>query len=203
MEQTGEYLIEARPGEVWSALNNAETLGNCINGVQSMEQVSEGVFKCVVALVDQEKADAKPLGTVFETGLSLRCLDLPGRHEISIKAKNNVEGGETGSVSGLAQVELSAAGAATQLSYSLQADLGGELAQRDPRMVDSTAQHFADDFFARFAAEIAHLSAPEVESGGGTLAGDAAAEVPYEPSQQWVIWAIMFGVLLLAVLLTF
>jgi hypothetical protein len=52
-----------------------------------------------------------------------------------------------------------------------------------------------DDFFARFAGEVASDSATATEN--------TPADVPYEPSRQWVIWAIMFGVLLLAVLLTF
>ncbi len=74
---------------------------------------------------------------------------------------------------GSAVITLAEAGEFTRLSYQA----GGELA-------DTAAVGLADDFFASFAA------------GFGEYNSD------YQPSQQWMIWAIMFGVLLLAVVLT-
>jgi len=49
---------------------------------------------------------------------------------------------------------------------------------------NSPASSLIDGFIAKFAA------------------GFGRATTDYEPSQQWLIWAIMFGVLLLAVVLT-
>lgn len=74
---------------------------------------------------------------------------------------------------GSAVVKLVDEGAFTRLSYQP----GGELA-------DTAALGLADDFFATFAS------------------GFVDDNSDYQPSQQWMIWAIMFGVLLLAVVLT-
>lgn len=74
---------------------------------------------------------------------------------------------------GSAVVKLEDAGEFTRLSYQA----GGELA-------DAAAARLADDFFAKFTA------------------GFDRNTSDYQPSQQWMIWAIMFGVLLLAVVLT-
>jgi len=75
--------------------------------------------------------------------------------------------------SGSAVIQLTDAGEGTGLSYQA----GGELA-------DTPAVALADEFFVKFAAEFETVNSD------------------YEPSQQWIIWAIMFAVLLLAVILT-
>ena len=56
------------------------------------------------------------------------------------------------------------------------------LAQADQALGDGLA-----DFFARLNTELSEAKSP-IEG--------------YEPSKQWMIWAIMFGILLLAVVLT-
>ncbi|MBV9777701.1 MAG: hypothetical protein JO143_11680, partial [Acetobacteraceae bacterium] len=41
-----------------------------------------------------------------------------------------------------------------RLTYDVQAQVGGKLAQLGGRMIDATAKQMADAFFSRFAAEI-------------------------------------------------
>ena len=74
---------------------------------------------------------------------------------------------------GSAVVQLEEAGESTRLTY-----------RAEGLLAEAPAAALADDFFAQFAA------------------GFAPGEGHYQPSQQWIIWAIMFGVLLLAVVLT-
>jgi hypothetical protein len=51
-------------------------------------------------------------------------------------------------------VTLAPEGDATALSYAARANIGGKLAQIGQRLIDSAAKQIADDFFARFAAQL-------------------------------------------------
>ena len=67
------------------------------------------------------------------------------------------QGGGAGFAKGEARVSLAAAenGAATALSYTVKAQVGGKIAQIGSRLIDGAAQKLADDFFARFADAVA------------------------------------------------
>lgn len=60
-------------------------------------------------------------------------------------------------------------------------------------VTDGADQKMADDFFAAFARALSETDATEQSE---------RASSGFQPSQQGVIWAIMFGVLILAVVLT-
>jgi len=69
------------------------------------------------------------------------------------------------------------------------------------RLIDAAARKMADDFFGAFSRELG------VPQGGGepTAPGPAAAAPPssprYEPSAQWKVWAAVFLVLVIALVL--
>jgi hypothetical protein len=67
------------------------------------------------------------------------------------------QGGAAGFAKGDAKVGLAPAenGAATTLSYAVNAQVGGKIAQIGSRLVDGAAQKLADDFFARFSDKVA------------------------------------------------
>ena len=211
MEQAGEYVVRAARDAVWAALNDPETLRKCIDGCQSMEQVDETHYATAV------KAKIGPVSALFKADLALEDLDPPNSYSINASAK----GGAAGFGNGVARVQLSDAGEDTLLQYTVSANVGGKLAQIGSRLIDGAARKMADDFFARFSAEVGRPEDPAAENDtdGGAEASAAepapadapgTASVPsegrspddYQPSQQWKIWAIMFGILLLAVVLT-
>ena len=113
-----------------------------------------------------------------------------------------------------AAVRLAADGSETLLRYTATATVGGKLAQIGSRLIDGAARKMADDFFSKFTGELGSAE-PEAVTPAEAAAGSVDAAVQpepikeqekeqkaYQPSQQWVIWAIMFGVLILAVVLT-
>ena len=74
------------------------------------------------------------------------------------------------------------------LSYKVDANVGGKLAQIGSRPIDGTARKMADDFFARFAAivgapnEPAPIPVPEAPPAPATSAEPPPAIEPAQPS---------------------
>src|SRR2546421_12903422 len=64
------------------------------------------------------------------------------------------EGGVTGFAKGGAKVSLADKDGGTLLSYNVEAEIGGKLAQLRQRLINSAAKKTADDFFENFAAAV-------------------------------------------------
>ena len=78
-------------------------------------------------------------------------LDPPNSYRIS----GHGEGGVAGFAKGGAKVSLADKDGGTLLSYNVEAQIGGKLAQLGQRLINSAAKKTADDFFENFAASIA------------------------------------------------
>ena len=157
MQMTGEYRIEAPRQTVWEALNDVEVLRRCIPGVEEIEKTSDTSFSAKV------RAKVGPVSAKFAGDVTLSDLDPPNGYTISGEGK----GGAAGFAKGGAKVRLADDGTATLLSYDVDAQVGGKLAQIGSRLIDGTAKKMADDFFARFA-----------ETVGGPAEAPAAAPAP-------------------------
>ena len=59
-------------------------------------------------------------------------------------------GGAAGFAKGSANVELSETDGGTLLKYNVDANVGGKLAQIGQRLIETTANKLADDFFGKF-----------------------------------------------------
>ena len=68
---------------------------------------------------------------------------------------NSLKGTITVTSSGGAKVTLSDQGSGTLLSYNVEAQIGGKLAQLGQRLINSAAKKTADDFFVKFAEVVA------------------------------------------------
>ena len=51
-------------------------------------------------------------------------------------------------------VKLSEDPAGTKLSYDVEAQIGGKIAQLGARLINGVAKKMADEFFAKFAAQV-------------------------------------------------
>jgi carbon monoxide dehydrogenase subunit G len=146
MDMSGEYMIAAPRQKVWEALNDAETLGACIPGCESVEKVGEDAFigRAVIAL--------GPVKAKFSGKVTLTDLDPPSSYRLVGEGTGGVAGfGKGGAVVTLTDAE----GGATLLHYTAEAQVGGKLAQIGSRLIQSSAKKIADDFFAKFAARVA------------------------------------------------
>jgi uncharacterized protein len=162
MDMTGEFRIPAPRQRVWEGLNDPEVLKSSIPGCQSIEKVSDTEFTAkVVAQVGPVKAN-------FSGKVTLSDLDPPQSYTIAGEGS----GGVAGFAKGKAKVNLDEEGAETVLHYSVQAHVGGKLAQIGSRLIDSVARKMAENFFTRFVAAVA--PATPAQAGNGATAGAPA-----------------------------
>ena len=94
--------------------------------------------------------------------MTLSNVNPPESYTISGEGK----GGVAGFAKGGADVHLAEDGADTVLTYTVNAQVGGKLAQLGSRLIDSTAKKLADQFFASFAAKAGAAAAAALAVDG-------------------------------------
>ncbi|PKA44264.1 carbon monoxide dehydrogenase subunit G [Rhizobium sullae] len=149
MDMTGEERINAPRDAVWTALNDPEVLKRCIPGCQSLEMKSPTELAAVV------KVKIGPVSATFNGEVTLTNVNAPESYTISGEGK----GGVAGFAKGGADVTLTAEGAETVLQYAVKAQVGGKLAQLGARLVDSTSQKLAQQFFSDFNTVVSEKAA--------------------------------------------
>src|SRR5215467_11621362 len=139
MDIKGEYRIAAPRQKVFAALNDPAVLQACIPGCESLEKLSDTEMTAKVRLPD---------------------VDPPNGYKISGEG----QGGVAGFAKGGAVVKLAEEGADTVLSYDVDAQVGGKIAQVGARLITGTAKKLADQFFGKFAESVGApppVTAPE------------------------------------------
>ena len=175
MEMTSTRTIAAPRERVWAALNDPAVLTQCVPGCEGLVPDGDDAWKIVLA------AKVGTVSARFTGRMALSDVRPPEGYTLAFDG----QGGAAGFARGEARVALApaAGGAATDLSYSVKAQVGGKLAQVGSRLVDGAAAKLADDFFARFAAAVAP---PAVEA---ELASPAPAKSPAPVRSSWVRYA--------------
>jgi len=171
MDMTGERLIAASRPSVWAALNDPEVLKACIPGCDSLEKTSDTQMRASASI------KLGPVAAKFAGKLNLSDMDPPAGYKISGEG----QGGAAGFAKGEAVVRLSERQDGTLLSYTVQAQVGGKIAQLGGRLIDATAKSMADQFFKKFAAQ---LEPPETNPAD-TVAG--ASSMPTENRRNWLV----------------
>jgi len=141
MEMSGEYRIPAPRETVWAALNDPQVLRDTIPGAESVDKTADDEFEAVA------KAKVGPVSARFKGKVKLTDIDPPNGYTISGEGN----GGAAGFAKGSAQVRLTDDNGVTVLSYKVNAQIGGKLAQIGQRFIDSTASKLADEFFGNFS----------------------------------------------------
>lgn len=136
--------IAAPPETVWAALFDPAVLKACVPGCESMTGSAEDGFEAVVV------QKVGPVSARFTGVVRLSDID-PGR---GCTISGEGKGGPAGFAKGSARVTLEGQGEGTRLSYQVEANVGGKLAQLGSRIIDGFARKMADDFFARFQAAV-------------------------------------------------
>jgi carbon monoxide dehydrogenase subunit G len=164
MEIKGEYRIPASREKVFAALNDPAVLQACIPGCESLEKVSDTELKAKVRM------RIGPVSASFSGKVTLSDIDPPNGYKISGEG----QGGAAGFAKGGAVVTLREDGAETVLTYAVDAQVGGKIAQVGARLIDGTARKLADEFFGKFAAMVGGPSPPAAPA----TAADASAAEP-------------------------
>jgi uncharacterized protein len=145
MTMNGEVQLAASRDVVWEKLNDPEVLKQCIPGCEELNKTSDTEFQAIATI------KIGPVKAKFKGRVHLTDLDPPNGYKIS----GDGEGGVAGFAKGAATVKLSDKDGGTLLSYDVESQIGGKLAQLGQRLIQGTAKKLADDFFAKFAAAVA------------------------------------------------
>jgi carbon monoxide dehydrogenase subunit G len=140
MELIGTRIIAADRATVWAHLNNVDTLRACIPGCEELTGTPETGFEAVV------KQKVGPVKATFKGAVTLEDVNAPQSYRIVGEGK----GGVAGFAKGAADVTLSDVEGGTELSYNVNAKVGGKLAQLGSRIVGGFAKKMADQFFEDF-----------------------------------------------------
>lgn len=144
MQLTDQRDIKADPATVWAAILNPEVLMACVPGCESMTGTAETGFEAVVV------QKVGPVKARF-TGVVTLSDMVPGQ---SLRISGEGKGGPAGFAKGGANVTFTAIPEGTRLSYDVEANVGGKLAQLGSRLIDGFAKKMADEFFERFQQTI-------------------------------------------------
>ena len=144
MNMIGEVQLPASRETVWAMLNEPAVLKSCIPGCESLEKDSDSEFRAIATI------KIGPVKARWKGKVRFSNLDPPNSYRISGEG----EGGVAGFAKGGAKVSLANKDGGTLLSYNVEAQIGGKLAQLGQRLINSVAKKTADDFFENFAAAV-------------------------------------------------
>jgi|TARA_B110000285_G_scaffold142898_2_gene159693 carbon monoxide dehydrogenase subunit G len=140
MKLTGSYNIPVDKKTVWDALNNPDILKQAIPGCDEFVKNSETSFTATAT------NKIGPFNASFTGEVELKDLNPPNSYKIVGEGNSAV-----GFASGEAFVELADNNGVTTLSYTVEANVGGKIAQVGSRLIDMTAKKMADIFFGKFS----------------------------------------------------
>jgi carbon monoxide dehydrogenase subunit G len=194
MEIKGEYRIAAPREKVFAALNDPAVLQACIPGCESLEKTSDTEMKAKVRL------RIGPVSASFTGKVTLSDIDPPNGYKISGEG----QGGAAGFAKGGAVVTLREDNGATVLTYNVDAEVGGKIAQVGARLIDGTAKKLADEFFGKFAAMVGGPP-PAAVAGVASAAEPPPAAPPASAAAQrgyrhWLVIGVGAAVLILVFL---
>ena len=140
MKLTGSYQINLEKQKVWEALNNPQILQKTIPGCEEFIKKSETEFTATAT------NKIGPFNASFTGDIELKDLNPPHSYKITGSGNSPV-----GFANGEATVSLEDEDNGTKLIYTVEANVGGKIAQVGSRLIDMTAKKMADIFFGKFS----------------------------------------------------
>ena len=147
MKLSGSYQIKLEKQKVWEALNNPEILKKAIPGCEEFIKKSDTEFTATA------KNKIGPFNASFTGDIELKDIDAPNSYKITGSGNSPV-----GFASGEADVKLEDINGETNLIYTVEANVGGKIAQVGSRLIDMTAKKMADIFFGKFSELITPIN---------------------------------------------
>ena len=154
MKLTGSYKMNVKKEVVWKALNDSIILKQCIPGCETFEKESSNVFN--VTATNQ----IGPMNATFSGTVTLSNIKENHSYTISGEGQSPV-----GFARGKADVILIEENEITTLTYRVDVNVGGKIAQLGSRLIGGVAKKMSDYFFGRFADLVAPITKEEKEIG--------------------------------------
>ena len=161
MKLSGSYKLNVKKEAVWKALNDSNILKQCIPGCESFEKESDNIFNATAT------NQIGPMNATFSGTVELSNINENKSYTLSGQGNSAV-----GFANGIADVRLDEQGGTTTLTYEVNVDVGGKIAQLGSRLINGVAKKMSDYFFGRFA----DLVDPIVENNESTKTIEASDE---------------------------
>ena len=159
--------IEAPRERVFSALTDVEILKTSIPGCESLEALDEMKYSAIVL------SKIGPLKLRFKGQAQL--LDIVEPETYTIKGEGS--GGPAGRAKVTARVTLQENNNSTTLTYDVNAEVGGKLAQLGASLLSNTAKKLAAQFFKNFNETIQN---PDTTSSPSANSAKSAPKISYK-----------------------
>ena len=169
MEMLGNRRLAITQQQAWDALNDPETLKKCVPGCDRFELTGGNEYTVGLAV------KIGPVSAKFNGKVSLSDIVAPDSYKLSFEGQGGVAGFAKGS-SAVALKPVNDGGEGCELDYTVQAQVGGKIAQLGQRLIDGAAKSTADDFFKRFEAEMQSRYGPPPAEAPAAEAEAAPAE---------------------------
>ena len=140
MKLNGSFKLNVRKEIVWKALNDPGILKKCIPGCESFEKESNNTFNAVAT------NQIGPMNATFSGKIKLSNIKENESYTLSGESQSSV-----GFANGTAIVKLIEENEKTLLTYDVNVDVGGKIAQLGSRLINGVAKKMSDYFFGRFA----------------------------------------------------
>ena len=154
MKLAGSYKLNVKKEVVWKALNNSNILKQCIPGCESFEKESDNIFNATAT------NQIGPMNATFSGTVKLSNIKENQSYTLSGEGQSSV-----GFANGSANIKLIEESGITTLSYDVQINVGGKIAQLGSRLIDGAAKKMSDYFFGRFADVISPITKEEKNTG--------------------------------------
>ena len=126
MEMQASRQLAVTQQQAWDALNDPEVLKVCIPGCDKVEASGENQYAIGMAL------KIGPVSAKFKGNIELSDINPPASYKLSFEG----QGGPAGHGKGSAAVVLTPNAAGCELAYTVQASVGGKVAQLGQRLID-------------------------------------------------------------------
>ncbi|MBF5006110.1 CoxG family protein [Diaphorobacter caeni] len=150
MDMQSSRQLAVSQQQAWDALNDPEVLKLCIPGCDRVEATGENQYAIGMAL------KIGPVSAKFSGQITLADIAAPQSYTIAFDG----QGGAAGFGKGSAKVQLHPNDEGCELAYTVNAQVGGKVAQLGQRLIDGAAKSLAEDFFKRFDKEMQRRFGP-------------------------------------------
>ena len=154
MKLTGSYKMDVKKEVVWKALNDSNILKQCIPGCEAFDKESENVFNATAT------NQIGPMNATFSGRITLSNIQENQSYTLSGEGQSSV-----GFANGSADVKLIEENGITTLTYEVDVNVGGKIAQLGSRLIDGVAKKMSDYFFGRLSDLVAPIIKVENKTG--------------------------------------
>ena len=192
MKLTGSYKLNVKKEHVWKALNNPNILKQCIPGCESFDKESSTVFNATAT------NQIGPMNATFSGTVTLSNIQENQSYTLSGEGQSPV-----GFANGSADIKLKEENGTTTLSYEVDVNVGGKIAQLGSRLINGVAKKMSDYFFGRFADLVAPIVKEEEEENGTIVKEKRVNEIKSNFLNKYIYSTIAILILLVVAIFYF